>query len=101
MHRKVLVTASLATAVVAISVGPVTAARSPVCTRGQTTVERDPRGLLPLSDMNPIGAATTAVVRYGQKTSHPQSGVQRSRSPTASVDLRRNIPAAFVCGSER
>jgi hypothetical protein len=50
MRRKVVVTTALAVAVVGISAGPLTAARSPICTRGQTAVERDPRGLLPLSD---------------------------------------------------
>ena len=95
MGRKVLVTAaSAAAAVVAISAGPVTAARSPVCTRGQTAVERDPRGLLPLSDMNPIGAATTAVVRYGQKTSRPQV-----RAATFAIaDRQRGPQAKYSCG---
>ena len=95
MGRKVLVTAaSAAAAVVAISAGPVTAARSPVCTRGQTAVERDPRGLLPLSDMNPIGAATTAVVRYGQKTSRPQV----RGAVFAIADQQRGPQARYSCG---
>ena len=72
MPRHLSVAATLALAVIAASTNPAAAARSPICTRGQTTVERDPRGLLPLTDMNPIGAATTAVLRYGQKTSRPQ-----------------------------
>jgi hypothetical protein len=94
MGREVLVTAPIAAVLVAICAGPLTAARSPICTRGQTAVERDPRGLLPLSDQNPIGAATTAVLRYGQKTSLPQV-----RAATFAIaDRQRGPQAKYSCG---
>jgi hypothetical protein len=48
------------------------AARSPICTRGLTTVEVDPRGLLPLTGTNPIAAATTAALRREKRSSKPQ-----------------------------
>jgi hypothetical protein len=72
MRAFLLVIATLAAAVLSLGTEPVAAARSPICTRGQTTVERDPRGLLPLSGINPIGAATSAALRYEQKASRPQ-----------------------------
>jgi hypothetical protein len=94
MRRKVLVTATLAVAVGALSTGPLRAARSPICTRGQTAVERDPRGLLPLNDQNPIGAATTAVLRGGQKTSRTQV-----RAATFAIaDRQRGAQAKYSCG---
>jgi hypothetical protein len=94
MRRGILLAGTLAAVVTAAGAGPVTAARSPVCTRGQTTVERDPRGLLPLSDGNPIGAAATAALRYGQKTSRPQV-----RGATFAIaDQERGPQAKFSCG---
>lgn len=71
------------------------AARSPICTRGLTAVERDPRGLLPLTDTNPIAAATTAALRYGQKASRPQ--VQAALFATADHD--RGSEAKYSCGA--
>ena len=94
MQRDVLVTAALAAAAIAVSADPSAAARSPICTRGQTTVERDPRGLLPLTDINPIGAATTAALRYGQKTSRPQVRA----AVFAVADRERGEQARYSCG---
>jgi hypothetical protein len=94
MRREVIVTAPIAAVLVAISAGPLTAARSPICTRGQTAVERDPRGLLPLNDQNPIGAATTAVLRYAQKTNRSQV-----RAATFAIgDRQRGLQAKYSCG---
>ena len=94
MRRHLLVSAAVATALLALSEGPVTAARSPICTRGQTTVERDPRGLLPLTGMNPIGAATAATLRYGHKTSRPQV----RGAVFAIADQQRGPQAKYSCG---
>lgn len=94
MRRYLLVTAALTAAVLAVSAGSVAAARSPICTRGKITVERDPRGLLPLTDLNPIGAATTAALRYGQKTSRPQVRA----AMFAIADHARGQQARYACG---
>jgi hypothetical protein len=94
MRGHLLATATFAAIVLAVGAGQVAAARSPICTRGLTTVERDPRGLLPLTDMNPIGAAATAVLRYGQKTSRPQ--VRAAMFATA--DNERGTQARYSCG---
>ena len=94
MLRYLLVSAALAAAVLAAGTNPVTAARSPICTRGETTVERDPRGLLPLTDANPIGAATAAAIRYGQKTSRPQVRA----AMFAIADSQRGQQAKYSCG---
>jgi hypothetical protein len=73
----------------------VSAARSPVCTRGLTTVERDPRGLLPLTGVNPIGAATTAALRYERKASRPQV----RGAVFAVADHERGPEAKYSCGT--
>jgi len=94
MRGHLLVTATLAAAALAVDTDPVVAAQSPICTRGQTAVERDPRGLLPLTDMNPIGAATAAALRYGQKTSSPQVRA----AMFAIADDARGPQAKYSCG---
>jgi hypothetical protein len=94
MPKYLLATAALAAALLAVDANPVTAAHSPICTRGETTVERDPRGLLPLTDTNPIGAATTAAIRYGQKTSRPQVRA----AMFAIADSQRGAQARYSCG---
>ena len=95
MLRQLLAIAVLAAAVLAVNQAPLTAARSPICTRGQTTVERDPRGLLPLTDTNPIGAATVAALRYGQKASRPQV----RGAMFAIADRERGPQAKYSCGA--
>jgi hypothetical protein len=92
MRTLLVVTVAMAALVIADLAA---AARSPICTRGLTAVERDPRGLLPLSDTNPIAAATTAALRYGQKTSRPQ--VQAALFATADHD--RGSEAKYSCGA--
>jgi hypothetical protein len=91
---RTLLLVTLATAALAVS-NPAAAARPPICTRGETTVERDPRGLLPLTDINPIAAATDAALRYGQKASRPQ--VQAALFATA--DHNRGSQAKYSCGT--
>ncbi len=94
MRRRLVLTAAIAAAVLAVSADRVTAARSPICTRGLITVERDPRGLLPLTDANPVGAATVAALRYGKKASRPQV-----RGATLAIaDQGRGPQAKYSCG---
>jgi hypothetical protein len=70
------------------------AGRSPACTRGLTTVERDPRGLLPLT-ANPIGPATTAALRSTKPAAKPQVTV----ADLATADHERGGEARFDCGA--
>jgi hypothetical protein len=74
---------------------PVTAGRSPICTRGLTAVERDPRGLLPLTGTDPIGSATGAALRYEKARNRPQ--VQAAAFATA--DHQRGVQAKYSCGT--
>ena len=94
MPAFLLVTITLAAAALAAGTDSVAAARSPICIRGQTTVERDPRGLLPLTGINPIGAATAAALRYEQKTSRPQVRA----ALFAIADHQRGPQAKYSCG---
>jgi hypothetical protein len=81
-------------AVLVVRIDRIAAAQSPVCTRGQTTVERDPRGLLPLTDVDPIGASAAAALKYEKKTSRPQV-----RTATfATADKERGPQAKYSCG---
>ena len=78
----------------AVATESVSARLSPICTRGLVTVERDPRALLPLGGANPIGAATTAALRYEKPSARPQ--VQGST--LAIEDPGRGLEAKFSCG---
>jgi hypothetical protein len=71
------------------------AARSPICTRGLVTVERDPRALLPLSGSNPVGASITAALRFEKPSAQPQV-----RGATLAIeDTGRGPQAKFSCGT--
>jgi hypothetical protein len=71
------------------------AAHSPICTRGLTTVERDPRALLPLTGSNPIGAAVAAALRFERPSARPQV-----RGATLAIeDASRGAQAKFSCGT--
>jgi len=71
------------------------AARSPICTRGLVTVERDPRGLLPLSGSNPVGASIAAALRFEKASARPQV-----RGATLAIeDPGRGPQAKFSCGT--
>jgi hypothetical protein len=74
---------------------PVAAGRSPICTRGLITVERDPCGLLPLTGTSPIGSATDAALRYERKQARPR--VQAALFATA--DQQRGPEAKYSCGT--
>lgn len=71
------------------------AERSPICTRGNTNVERDPRGLLPLSDADPVGPAARAALRYVKASDRPQVTSVR----LAVNDQQRGPQARFSCGT--
>jgi hypothetical protein len=68
--------------------------QSPICTRGLTTVERDPRLLLPIRGADPIGAATAAALRYERAVYRPQ--VQSASR--AIFDSGRGPQAKYSCG---
>ena len=74
---------------------PAVAARSPICTRGLVTVERDPRHLLPLTTTNPIGAATAAALRYETPAARPQV----TAALFAVADRERGRQAKAGCGT--
>jgi hypothetical protein len=95
LHFFVLVVAALVFG--AASAHAESSARSPICTRGETTVERDPRGLLRLDDQNPIGSATRAALRYETAASRPQVRAallatgDRARGPQARVSCGKRV----------
>ena len=67
---------------------------SPVCRRGLTTVEVDPRGLLPLT-ANPIGPSAQAALRYAKRSADPQV----VRAELATIDHQRGAEAKYDCGT--
>lgn len=75
--------------------GSAEANRSPICTRGYTTVEVDPHGLLPLTGANPIGPATEAALRFVPRSDRPQVTGARF----AIADEQRGAIAKFSCGT--
>jgi hypothetical protein len=95
LHRAVLTPFLAAAALAFMLAAPAGAGRSPICTRGLTTVEVDPRGLLPLTGANPIGPATTAALRYSKATSRPQV----VSALLATADRSRGGGAKFECGA--
>ncbi len=70
-----------------------TAARSPICRTGLTTVERDPRGLLPLTG-NAIARASTAALRGESARSKPLV----VSATLATADRERGLEARYECG---
>lgn len=87
------VAVALAAGSISSTAGARTANTSPVCKRGVTTVEVDPRGLLPLS-ANPIGPSAKAAVRYA-KSGRPQVVA----ADLATVDHQRGGEAKYDCGT--
>lgn len=67
---------------------------SPLCTRGLTTVQVDPRGLLPLTT-NPISASATAALRYTRPGDKPEV----TEADLATVDQQRGGEAKYDCGT--
>lgn len=74
--------------------GARTARTSRVCRRGLTTVEVDPRGLLPLT-ANPIGPSVKAALRYTKLAARPQV----VGADLATVDHDRGSEAKYDCGA--
>lgn len=74
---------------------PADAGRSPICTRGNTNVEVDPRGLLPLTGVNPIGPSTNAALRYMRPSDRPQV----LSAGLATGDQQRGPQAKYSCGA--
>jgi hypothetical protein len=66
---------------------------SPICTRGLTTVEVDPRGLLPLQ-ANSIAPAAVAALRHESRASRPLV----VGATLATDDRQRGSEAKFSCG---
>jgi hypothetical protein len=87
--------ALIAAAVAAAAATDARAGRSPICTRGMTTVEIDPRGLLPLSAPNPIGPATAAAMHYETLGNRPLV----TGASLATNDQQRGQQAKFSCGT--
>jgi hypothetical protein len=93
--RRCLLVAGVAFATCCSTGSATLAARSPVCTRGLVTVEVDPRGLLPLTTTNPIGAAAAAALRYEPPAARPQV----TAVLFAPADRERGLQAKFSCGT--
>ena len=93
--RRCLLVGGVALAAWCSAVPSAIAARSPICTRGLVTVERDPRGLLPLNGSNPVGAAIAAALRYERPAARPQV-----RGATLAIeDKARGGQAKVSCGT--
>ena len=91
MRAPWLITTLAAAALLAV---PAPAARSPICTRGLTTVERDPRGLLPLG-RSPLEAAMAAARRFIDPKARPLV----LGAALAITDRQRGSAAKFECGA--
>jgi hypothetical protein len=102
MARLGLAAICVATATLVAGAEPVAAARSPICTRGLTTVERDPRGLLPLAGTNPIGGCNGGGTssREDEKLGHRCKQLS-SRQPITSAARKRSTRVAPACGAGR
>jgi hypothetical protein len=79
---------------VALAAGASRGGTSPVCRRGLTTVERDPRGLLLLT-ANAVGPASAAAFRFARPASRPLV-VAAAR---ATDDRARGHEARYSCGT--
>jgi hypothetical protein len=94
--KRLLVLAVAVLAVVTVTaVAPASrTGRSPICTRGMVTVQRDPRHLLPLTG-DSVGLAATAALRATGKADRPQVTV----ADLATADRGRGPGAKFECGA--
>jgi hypothetical protein len=88
-----LAVAALALTAMAAS-RPALAAISPICTRGPTTVARDPRGLLPLTS-DSIGPSAAAALAAERAAAKPQV----VSAILAIADHERGPEARFECGA--
>ena len=94
--KRAAVATTLLTAVVALTgvAGSAAARESRTCARG-IPLERDPRGLLPLTGVNPIAPATAAAVRHVAPADKPQV----RGAALATVDQERGPQAKRECGT--
>ncbi|HKS77321.1 MAG TPA: hypothetical protein VJQ07_00495 [Gaiellaceae bacterium] len=84
----------VALAALATSASASPAGRSPICTHGLGTVERDPRHLLPLTS-NSIAPATAAALRYTNPSARPEV----VSASLATADHLRGGEAKVDCGA--
>jgi hypothetical protein len=70
-------------------------AASAICSRGPTTAEVDPRGLLPLT-AHSIGPATTAALRFLGRNVVPQA----YSAGLATAGREHGLTARFACGAQ-
>ena len=68
--------------------------RSPICTRGMVTVQRDPRQLLSLTD-DSVGSAARAALRDTRTADRPRVAL----ADLATADRGRGPEAKFECGA--
>jgi predicted ATPase len=89
-----LAAAMLVAAILASPSAAKTTLRSPICTRGLTTVERDPRALLPLTGESVAGAASAAL-HLEKSNALPWV----TRAALATIDTERGPEAKVECGT--
>lgn len=95
MKRLLVLAVALVAVITVTAVAPASrAGRSPLCTRGMVTVERDPRRLLPLT-ADAIGPAATAALRRERPAGRPQV----VSAALATDDHERGPEAKFECGA--
>ena len=86
------IAAALAAGLASSTAGARTARTSPLCWRGDRTVEVDPRGLPPLT-ANSIGPSTNAAMRYARS-----GKAQVVAADLAADDHQRGLQAKYECG---
>ncbi|HEU5244775.1 MAG TPA: hypothetical protein VFU33_10275 [Gaiellaceae bacterium] len=95
MRRLLVLVVGLLGVVIVTAEAPASSTgRSPICTRGLVTVQRDPQHVLPLT-ANPIGPAAKAALRYTRPADRPQV----TRADLATADRDRGGGAKFECGT--
>jgi len=87
------IAAALVAGLASSTAGARTARTSPVCGRGDRTIEVDPRGLLSLT-ANSIGPSTNAALRYA-RSGKPQVVA----ADLAADDHQRGPQAKYECGT--
>ena len=95
MRRLLVLAAGVSAVAIVTAQAPASrVSRSPVCTRGIVTVERDPRRLLPLTG-DAVGLAAKAALRATRRADRPQV----TSADLATADHSRGPGARFECGA--
>ena len=95
MRRLLVLTAVVLAVITVTAVAPASRTdRSPICTRGMDTVQRDPRHLLPLT-ANAIGPASAAALHETRRADRPRVIL----ADLATADRGRGPEAKFACGT--